>query len=345
MAFDYSSREAYLLQPAKSSIIQSCSKISEKVPEDFWTFGNTVMPSTKKAIHIGICRTDKDTCKATIEENLKKSRRTLYSLMGVGLHGENGLDPPTAMSIMNTYILPIMSYGLEIVTPSGKCLEYLSVQFKKLLKQLLSLPKTLADPAIRVYIISEMLPIEAQVDIKILSFYGNVIRQEKVSIEWQLAERQLNFKALNSNSWFSHLRRSFLKYNLTDPTQYLHNPISKYQWKKQISAKVQKYCTTNFLEQTRLYSSLKYLSLIYTPGKCHPIVNTINTMNVREISRIPTKLKIVTGSYVLQVDRVKFRQNVERGICELCGEVEENLTHFLLTCKCLEFVRKPIIED
>jgi len=29
----------------------------------------------------------------------------------------------------------------------------------------------------------------------------------------------------------------------------------------------------------------------------------------------------------------------------MCGEAEENLTHFLLTCKCLEFVRKPIIED
>ena len=89
----------------------------------------------------------------------------------------------------------------------------------------------------------------------------------------------------------------------------MHNPISKYQWKKQTSAKVQKYWTTKLLEQARLYSSLKYLSLIHTPGKCHPIVNT-NTMNVREISRIPTKLKIVTGSYVLQVDRVKFRQNV-----------------------------------
>jgi hypothetical protein len=48
MAFDYSSREAYLLQPAKSSIIQSCSKTSGKVPEDIWTLGNIVMPSTKK---------------------------------------------------------------------------------------------------------------------------------------------------------------------------------------------------------------------------------------------------------------------------------------------------------
>jgi hypothetical protein len=77
-------------------------------------------------------------------------------------------------------------------------------------------------------------------------------------------------------------------------------------------------------------------------ASCHSI-ETFSCL--REISRIPTKLKIVTGIYVLQVDRVKFKQNVERGICELCGEAEENLTHFLLTCKCLEFVRKPIIED
>ena len=138
MAFDYSSREAYLLQPAKSSIIQSCSKTSGKVPEDIWTLGNTVMPSARKALHNGICRRDNDTCKATIEENLKKSRRALCSLMRVGLHGENGLDPPTVMSIMNTSILPIMLYGLEIVTLSGKCLEYLSVQVTQLLKQLLS---------------------------------------------------------------------------------------------------------------------------------------------------------------------------------------------------------------
>lgn len=69
MAFDYSSRELYLLQPAQSSIIQSCSKMSKKVSEDFWTLGNNAIPSTEKAIHIGICRTDNDTCKATIEEN------------------------------------------------------------------------------------------------------------------------------------------------------------------------------------------------------------------------------------------------------------------------------------
>ncbi|CAC5384017.1 unnamed protein product [Mytilus coruscus] len=122
--------------------------------------GNSTLPTSKKATHIGICRTDDDSCKATIDENLKKARRTLYSLMGVGLYGENGLDPQTSMSIMNTYIIPIMLYGLEIVIPRGRCLETLNIQLKQFLKQLLSLPKTVADLAI--YMISGMLSVEAQ---------------------------------------------------------------------------------------------------------------------------------------------------------------------------------------
>jgi hypothetical protein len=51
----------------------------------------------------------------TATENTRKARRALYSLMGTGLHGENGLDPETAMSMIRAFILPILTYGLEIV--------------------------------------------------------------------------------------------------------------------------------------------------------------------------------------------------------------------------------------
>jgi hypothetical protein len=37
--------------------------------------------------------------------------------MGTGLHGENGLDPETSISLLKTYILPILTYGLEILLP------------------------------------------------------------------------------------------------------------------------------------------------------------------------------------------------------------------------------------
>jgi hypothetical protein len=47
----------------------------------------------------------------------------LHSLMGTGLHGENGLDPETSISLLKTNILPILTYGLEIVIPKGKILD------------------------------------------------------------------------------------------------------------------------------------------------------------------------------------------------------------------------------
>jgi hypothetical protein len=43
--------------------------------------------------------------------------------MGTGLHGENGLDPETSISLQKTYILPILTYGLEIVILKGKILD------------------------------------------------------------------------------------------------------------------------------------------------------------------------------------------------------------------------------
>jgi hypothetical protein len=51
---------------------------------------------------------------STVNENIKKATRALYSLMGVGLHGENGIDPETTISLLRTYVLPILYYGLEI---------------------------------------------------------------------------------------------------------------------------------------------------------------------------------------------------------------------------------------
>jgi hypothetical protein len=78
--------------------------------------------------------------------------------MGTGLHGENGLDPEKSISLLKNYILPIVTYGLEIVMPKGKILNDIQNYYKKVLKQLLSLTINVADPA--VYMISGLLPLE-----------------------------------------------------------------------------------------------------------------------------------------------------------------------------------------
>jgi hypothetical protein len=54
------------------------------------------MPVVDKATHIGITRSDTNSARTTVDENIRKARRATYSLMGTGLHGENGLDPETS---------------------------------------------------------------------------------------------------------------------------------------------------------------------------------------------------------------------------------------------------------
>ena len=50
----------------------------------------------------------------TVDENIKKARHTAYSLMSAGFHGNNGLDPSTSIHILKTYVIPTITYGLEV---------------------------------------------------------------------------------------------------------------------------------------------------------------------------------------------------------------------------------------
>jgi hypothetical protein len=60
--------------------------------------------------HIVIQKSETNSTQSTVSENIKKATRALNSLMGVGLHGENGIDPETSISLLRTYVLPMLYY-------------------------------------------------------------------------------------------------------------------------------------------------------------------------------------------------------------------------------------------
>jgi hypothetical protein len=65
--------------------------------------------------------------------------------------------------------------------------------------------------------------------------------------------------------------------------------------------------------------------------------------NMRDIIRIPIRLKIATGTYILQANRASINRSQLNPICLLCGIGEETLDHFLLTCNCLDGIRAPLV--
>jgi hypothetical protein len=252
-----------------------------------YILGNNVMPNVKQAIHLGIIRTNTlaDNMTVNVEENIKKSRRSAYGLFGGGFHDNNGLDPETLIHLLNTYITPVLMYGMELIIPKTTALEQLEQYQKKLLKQLLSLPPNTPDPA--VYLLSGTLPVEAQLHIRALNFFNNICNLEEKSIEKLLARQQVRTKTINSNSWFIEIKKMLIKYNLQDPEYYLDNPMTKRLWITSIKREIQNYWQELITSMASYYPRLKYLnSANYRPGNIHPLLK-IKCSSSIEISRIP----------------------------------------------------------
>ena len=92
------------------------------------------------------------------------------------------------------------------------------------------------------------------------------------------------------------IRKICIKYDITDPYTYLENPLPKSQWKSLITKHVHQYWKNAIEENMLLYTSLKYLDSNYNIGRIHPLLKS-QSANIQGIRRIPTRLKIVTGTY------------------------------------------------
>ena len=113
-------------------------------------------------------------------------------------------------------------FDLEVVLPNGIHLDKLERLHKRFLKQILSLPQTVADPA--VYILSGAIPLEAVIHSRAPTLFESICQLDESTIEKRLARRQLSFKSCAGNSWFVDIRRLCVRYSLFDPYVILDCP-------------------------------------------------------------------------------------------------------------------------
>jgi hypothetical protein len=78
-------------------------------------------------------------------------------------------------------------------------------------------------------------------------------------------------------------------------------------------------------------------------GTPHPIWGT-TANTVRDVRRAAIKVKLLTGTYLVQANRARFNQH-ENSKCPLCEGDTENYKHFLLECPELEQTRTPFLEE
>ena len=146
------------------------------------------------------------------------------------------------------------------------------------------------------------------------------------------------------SSWYVSVRNLLIKNDLPDDWRLLDDPPTKYRWKKMVNKHVNTHWSSAVKHKATLFPTLKYLNTEeYWPGKQLWLIQDVG--GVRDLSRIHTKLKLVTGTYILQTSRASFNHLQVDPICLLCQGEAETVEHFLLTCSGLDAVRQPVLDD
>jgi hypothetical protein len=196
---DYANSEHYIIHPDKSLILPLNVKsdlhlqsLEEIKP---WAVNGKNLPVSRELTHVGIHR-DLKGVTPTVEDRIALGRRTLYAMMGAGLHGLNGLPVPTSIHLYNTYVLPRATYGLEALNLKGYHENSLEVFHRSTLRSILSLPDRTAIPAL--HILTGVMPMKAILDVKTLCFLHSLTATYGVTRD--IVHRQYVVKKNSSKS-------------------------------------------------------------------------------------------------------------------------------------------------
>ena len=172
-----------------------------------------------------------------------------------------------------------------------------------MLKQIQHLPNRTSNAA--TLLLLGRIPIEGELHKRMLKTFGNIIRNEN-SVEKDIVHRQLAMKSINSGSWFPKVSEIADKYELPSPHDIIENPPSKSQWNKTVNTVINDFYLKQLTNEAANKTSLKYLNFSSTKiGSVHNIWKSAGSESFA-INMACLKMKIVTGTLILQNEKSKF---------------------------------------
>ncbi|KAK3093570.1 hypothetical protein FSP39_017535 [Pinctada imbricata] len=336
---EFSNMERYRLSEQKSKVMILGNR---KTTADEISLNGKALEQVKEYKHIGITRYEiiHKTNQQAIENAVSLGRRTLYSLMGAGLHGYNGISPTVGIKMWNIFMKPRILYGLESLTLKPQDVKPLTLYHKRFLKSVMQLLERTADCG--VYIMSGEIPMEAEIDKKSLTQLANIIAGEDV--EKKLMRRQLAVKDNNSKSWFMHSKRTLEKYSLPSIYDLVETNVDRRSLGREFKKKVNNHWSQEITRLSCGKTSLRYLNTSsHKVGEPHHIWKDVN-VDTMVVKKAGIKAKLVCGVYPLQVSIAKRIGHAGSNICPMCNIEPEDMGHFLLRCNCLTSTRSPFLD-
>ncbi|KAH3839849.1 hypothetical protein DPMN_113286 [Dreissena polymorpha] len=149
MSLSFANEERYLLQPNKTVALNIKPSNRTTIPHsESFTLGKINLNYVDTSVHLWITRTTSvcETAEINVEGNNSQARRALYSFLGAGLQGHNGLDHKSMLDLYKSFVLPVLTYGIEIFTPKSTLIKQLELFKGKLLNRYFLYQATLQNP-------------------------------------------------------------------------------------------------------------------------------------------------------------------------------------------------------
>ena len=224
--------------------------------------------------------------KDIINNRIISARRAMYSLMGAGLHGLNGVGLEVSMVQYNTCALPTRLYGLEALHLNHSEVEELSEFHRKNICCLQHLPKSTAIPAI--HLLSGSLPIEVYLPVYILNTFCAIIASTPETppalFLKNIIIRQLAMKETISYSWTMQVKIMLSRYKLPPASELLASQLTKHQWNALIKFNTYQNWTEQLQEEAKQMSSLCFTNIdAFKISSMHPVwLNLHNKLDIRK---------------------------------------------------------------
>ena len=236
---------------------------------------------------------------------------------------------------------PRLLFGLESIQLSRTDITKLEKYQCDFLRQIQHLPEHVASCS--VYVLTGLLPIEAEIHKSQLTLFGNIIRQD--CVERYLAIRELAVKDLKSRSWFITIQETLFQYDLPSAHDLLANPPEKLAWKYQVKTHISEYWEKSIVNEARSKSTLRYLNFEnFQIGCVHKLWTSVK-YNQHSVHKAFVHVKLSVGTYIIQSNKVRVNQFQVSKLCPLCNRETESLEHFLFRCSELQRVRDPIVHQ
>ena len=342
---NYANIWEYSINPTKSEIIINCNKPSVRsaLPKDIhWHVCGCDIPIVESTKHLGILVSSSKSTINRTTDRITSSRSAFYAISSVGAR-HSCINPLTSLQFYKTLCLPILSFGLEIWSPTTTEIRMMEKSQLKILRTILGLPSRTS--SVGIHLLLGTIPIEYLAQLKLLSFVRSVVNLPSSSIPTQIMALRADQRCPPTRSIIHRLISSLGTLCLPSLQDLMANPPSNRAWKALTKTMIHEMFREVSLNPNTP-PSLIDLVRNPPPKYGHPMdILLISKHNLRLARLSSLRIRLLLHVSSLRAHTCSFRLSdrfpARSDDCLLChSNDKEDLAHFISVCPALQPVRE-----